>query len=62
MVNHNFVGYVQLLLKDGLDPKMKNKHGYAQQTPISLAKRENRLLILSLFQVEISSDNTESKM
>ena len=50
----NFDGYVELLLKDAFDANMPNK---SKWTPISLAKKENRLLILSLLKNSTSQDN-----
>ena len=44
-VSHNFVGYVELLLKSGFDPNKKNKAGSFDEdgeTPVSLIAQEKK--------------------
>ena len=59
-VSSNFVGYVELLLKDEFDPNIKNR-AIMQDTPVSLAKQNNHMAILPLLEDAINSKNGESK-
>ena len=54
----NFIGYVELLLKDRFDTNMQNRH-QREETPVSLAKHANNVLILSLLGHSIQCDNKE---
>ena len=56
-VSCNFVGYVELLLRNGFDPNTKK----SKYTPVELAKQANYIPILSLLEDVIESDNKEMK-
>ena len=45
----SFVGYVELLLKNGFDPNMKSRHE-DELTPVLTAKQEKQRAILSLLE------------
>ena len=51
-VYNNFVGYVELLLKNGFDPYMTSRYSRAAggNTPVSLAKEKHLVIVLSLFE------------
>ena len=57
-VFYNFFSYVELLLADGFDPNMSNRHG-SKSTPTSIAKENNLELILSLLKG--NSEKNEDK-
>ena len=56
-VKNNFMGYVELLLEQGFDAAMKNRHKY-QETPISIGKSNNFLaIVFPLEESAIRKDN-----
>ena len=56
-VCHNFVGYVELLLKIGFDPNVKIGYRHSWDTTmVSFVKQMNNLLMLSLFEDAIKNN------
>ena len=58
-VAHNFVGYVELLVKDRSDPNVENK--FSSSTPLGMAQRFNYLPIISSFDDVINNDDNKEK-